>query len=91
MTDSTLGMRRTVDVAAVKTAVIETLGIEDRADAVDATTPLASMPELDSLAVAELLVELERRFGITIEDDDVTPEVLETVASLAALVDANSG
>jgi acyl carrier protein len=90
MTDSTLGIKRTVDVADVRAAVIETLAIEDRADALDATTPLASMPELDSMTVLELVVELERRFAISVEDEDVTADVFETVASLAAFVDAKS-
>ena len=85
-----LGVNPTVDIAGVKTAVVETLGIEDRADAVSATTPLASMPELDSMAVLELVVELEQRFGITVDDEDVTAEVFETVASLAAFVESKS-
>jgi acyl carrier protein len=90
MTHSSLSRNGTTSVADVKAAVIETLGIEDRADTVDAMTPLASMPELDSMAVLELVVELERRFDITVEDDDVTAEVFDTVASLAAFVNAKS-
>jgi acyl carrier protein len=90
MTDSILGMNPTVDVAEVRATVIETLGIDDRADAIDASTPLTSMPELDSMAVLELVVELERRFGITVEDEDVTAEVFETVSSLAAFVASKS-
>lgn len=90
MTNSSLSMNGATDVGQVKAAVIETMGVGDRADAIDATTPLASMPELDSMAVLELVVELERRFGITVEDEDVTAEVFDTVASLAAFVDAKS-
>jgi acyl carrier protein len=90
MTNSSLDTTRTIDLADVRAAVIETLGIEDRADALDATTPLASLPELDSLAVLELVVELERRFDITVDGEDVTAEVFETVASLAAFVEAQS-
>ena len=90
MTDSSLGLSATIDVEGVRATVIETLGIEDRADAFDVTTPLMSLPELDSMAVLELLVELERRFGITVEDEDVTPEVFETVVTLTAFVHAKS-
>jgi len=90
MTNSSLDTTRTIDLAEVRAAVIETLGIEDRADALDATTPLASLPELDSMAVLELVVELERRFDITVDGEDVTAEVFETVASLAAFVGAQS-
>jgi acyl carrier protein len=77
----------TIDIGAVKDAVVETLGVEDRADALDATTPLfGALPELDSMAVLELVLELEQRFDITIEGEDVTAEVFETLASLAAFV-----
>jgi acyl carrier protein len=90
MTDSALSTNPTTDVAAVRTVVIETLGIEDRADILDATTPLASLPELDSMALLELVVELEQRFGIAVEDDEVTAEVFETIGSLAAYVEAKA-
>lgn len=85
-----MGTQSRVDVAAVMALVVETLGIQDRAETMDASTPLTSLAELDSLAVVEILVELERRFGITVEDEDVTAEVIETVASLAAFAEAKS-
>jgi acyl carrier protein len=77
-----------VDVEGMKAVVVETLGVEDRADALDATTPLDSLPELDSMAILELLVELERRFDIVIEAEDISAEVFETLASLTAFVDS---
>ena len=84
-----MDVRTTVDIDAVKAAVVETLGVEDRADALDADTPLlGSLPELDSMAVLELVLELETRFGIVVEGEDVTAEVFETLASLTAFVDA---
>jgi acyl carrier protein len=90
MSNSSLGTNSTIDLADIKAAVIETLAIEDRADALDAETPLTSIPELDSMAVVELVVELERRFGITVDDEDVTAGVFETIGSLAAFVDEKS-
>lgn len=90
MSESSVRVNGAIDVADVKAAVIETLGIEDGADALDATTPLASVPELDSMAVVALLVELEERFAITVEDEDVTAEVFETIGSLAAYVQAKA-
>ena len=63
--------------------------MEDRADSLDATTPLlGSLPELDSMAVLELVLELEQRFGITIEGEDVTADVFETLGSLTEFVDS---
>lgn len=46
------------------------------------------LPELDSMAVAGLLTEMEDRFGIVIEDDDVDGEMLETYGGLLAFARA---
>ena len=71
----------------VKAVVVETLALQGRADTIDATTPLfGSLPELDSMAVLELILALEERFGIAIDGDDVTADAFETLGSLTALV-----
>jgi acyl carrier protein len=60
--------------------------------ALDASTQLfGSLPELDSMAVVELVVAIEQRFGIRIDEDEITAEAFETVGSLAELVDAKRG
>ena len=67
--------------------LVETLGVEDRAESLDASTPLfGSLPELDSMAVLELVLELEQRFGISIEGEDISAEVFETLGALSAFV-----
>ena len=82
----------TVTLAAVKAVVVNVLGVEDRADQLDAATPLfGSIPELDSMAVAELIVELEQHFDIIVDDGDITFETFETLGSLAAFVDSKAG
>ena len=40
------------------------------------------LPELDSMAVAGLLTEIEDRFDIFIEDDEIDGEMLETYGGL---------
>jgi acyl carrier protein len=59
---------------------------------VDAFTPetglFGHLPELDSMAVAGLLTEIEDRLGIVIEDDEVDGEMLETYGGLLAFVRA---
>ena len=71
--------------------LVTVLGIEDRRDSIDAGTGLlGELPELDSLAVVELAVALEERFGIVIDDDDFTGEIFDTVGSLAAFIDAKT-
>jgi acyl carrier protein len=82
-----MNVNATIDIDAVKAVVVETLGVEDRADTIDAMTPLLdSLPELDSMATLELVLELEQRFGITIEGEDVTAEIFETLGTLAMFV-----
>jgi acyl carrier protein len=49
------------------------------------------LPELDSMAVAGLLTEVEDRLGIVIEDDEVDGEMLETYGALLAFVQARRG
>lgn len=72
----------------VKSVLVETLGLQDRADAIGPDTRLfGALPELDSLAVIELLVELENRLGIEAEEEAVTAKNFETLASLAAFVE----
>lgn len=79
---------RSSTLDAVITVIVETLGIQDRMGTMDASTPLfGSMPELDSLAVVEMLSALEERFGFYIEDDEFTGDLFETIGSLCAFVD----
>jgi len=73
----------------VKSVLASVLGIEDRVDSLTPQTELfGALPELDSMAVVELVVALEQKFGVKFDDDEVTGEVFETLGSLAALIDA---
>jgi acyl carrier protein len=81
-------LNTTVNTQDVKDVLVDTLGLEGQADRIDATTPLlGSLPQLDSMAVLELVVALEQRFGIAIDGEDVTADVFESLGSLAAFVD----
>jgi acyl carrier protein len=73
----------------VKAVVVATLNLQDRADdLVPDTRLLGDLPELDSIAVVELLVALQDRFGIEIEDDEVVGDIFETLGQLTAFIDA---
>ena len=48
------------------------------------------LPELDSMAVAGLLTEIEDRLDIVIEDDEVDGEMLETYGALLGFVQSKS-
>jgi acyl carrier protein len=68
----------------LKALIADILGIDPaRTAAFEAETGLfGHLPELDSMAVAGLLTEMEDRLGILIDDDDVDGEMLETYGGL---------
>lgn len=76
---------KTADVTeTVRDVLRDVLAIDaKRADAFHSDTPLfGALPELDSMAVAGLLTELEDRLGIVIDDEDVDGDLLATFGSL---------
>lgn len=79
--------------AAVRGVLADVLGLSaERVDRFDADTPLfGALPELDSMAVAGVLTELEDRLGILIEDDEVDGEMLETFGQLVAFAQSKAG
>lgn len=79
--------------ATVRNVLRDVLGLsEDRVDRFDATTGLfGHLPELDSMAVATFLTEIEDRLGIVIEDDEVDGDMLATFGSLVAYLDSKLG
>ena len=85
--DGTLEVENTV-----RAVLRDVLGLsEARAAAFRQETPLfGALPELDSLAVAGVLTELEDRLGILIEDDEVDGEMLETFGALTQFAAAKA-
>ena len=77
----------------VRGVLRDVLGVsQSRVDAFDSETELfGSLPELDSMAVAGLLTELEDRLGIVIDDDDVDGEMLATFGALCAFAEGKVG
>ena len=76
----------------VRAVLRDVLGLSDeRVAAFDDATPLfGALPELDSMAVAGVLTEIEDRLGILIEDDDIDGDTLETFGSLVAFANAKA-
>lgn len=63
-----------------------------RAAALTADSGLfGALPELDSMAVAGLLTEIEDRFDVVIEDDEVDGDMLGTFGDLLAFIRAKRG
>ena len=75
-------------IDGVRDVLRESLELGERADDFDANTPLfESLVELDSMAVVTVLVALEERFEISIDDDDVGAETFETLGNLTRFVE----
>ncbi|NML10918.1 acyl carrier protein [Sphingobium sp. AR-3-1] len=85
---------RTLDVDRLMRALLrDVLSLpQTQVDSFDVDTPLfGALPELDSMAVAGLLTEIEDRFDILIEDDDIDGDTFETFGSLVAFARAKVG
>lgn len=52
------------------------------------TVLLGNVPELDSMAVANLILALEQHFGIAVMDDEISARHFATVGTLADFVRA---
>ncbi|MBF6603332.1 MAG: acyl carrier protein [Sphingorhabdus sp.] len=75
--------------AAVRAVLQDILGLSaEQVSAFNADTELfGALPELDSMAVASLLTELEDQLGIMIEDEEIDGELFETFGNLVAFAE----
>jgi acyl carrier protein len=74
----------------LRAVMMDTLGVSsERAEAFGDDTPLfGALPELDSMAVATVLTDIEDRTGIVIDDDEVEAEMFETFGNLVRFIAA---
>ena len=80
------------DITALRQLLAEVLDLGERADGLQLDSPLlGALPEFDSLAVVSLITALQERFGIEIHDEDIDPDMFETVASLQRFIDSRQG
>ena len=77
----------------LRTLLSDVLGLTPaRAAALTADSGLfGALPELDSMAVASLLTEIEDRFDIAIDDEDVDGDMLGTYGDLLAFITRKRG
>lgn len=82
-------MRSQTDMQ-LRRILTDVLGLKPgQADDFEADTGLfGHLPELDSMAVAGLLTEMEDRLDIVIEDDEVDGELLESFGNLLVFAEA---
>lgn len=72
----------------VRTILGESLQLGARAEQLQPQTPLlGNLPELDSLAVVNVITSIEERYGVVIDDDELSADIFENLGSLTAFVE----
>lgn len=75
----------------VKQILIDVLALGPEGAALERDSGLlGTIPELDSMAVVNLIAALESHFGITVEDDEISAGTFETLGSLTDFVAAKT-
>jgi len=75
----------------VRSVLRDVLSLGARADRLDRDSPLlGAVPELDSMAVAGVIAAIEDRFGITIDDDEISGTTFATFGSLVDFIAAKT-
>ena len=74
----------------LRAILADVLGLQPAqvADFTEQTGLFGDLPELDSMAVAGLLTEMEDRLDIVIDEDEIDGEIFETYGSLLAFTRA---
>ena len=71
----------------VKAVLVDVLNLGQAGAALVPDSPLlGALPELDSMAVVSVIAALEERFGIMVDDDDISASTFATLGSLAGFV-----
>ena len=74
----------------IKQAIVRSLRLPMKPEEIGDSTPLFGEGlGLDSIDVLELVLEIERTFGVSITDEQTGAKVLRTVNSIAAHIEAN--
>lgn len=73
----------------VRTILAEALGLGPRGQSFTAGTKLlGSVPELDSMAVVQVITALEEHYGFEVDDDEINAETFATLGSLLTFVES---
>jgi acyl carrier protein len=72
----------------IKTMLADVLSLGARKSQLKESTPLlGSIPELDSMAVVNVITAMEDRFGISVDDDEISADTFATLGSLVGFVE----
>jgi len=93
MTDFLASDNRSQLMAELKSMIVETLNLDDVApEDIDDDEPLfESGLELDSIDALELIVSLEKKYGLKIGSSEESKAALQSVSALAEFIVSKSG
>jgi acyl carrier protein len=75
-------------LSEVKQVLADTLQLGARVESLTADTQLlGNLPELDSMAVVGVIMALEERFDIVVDDDEISADTFMSLDTLATFVD----
>ncbi len=75
-------------IEAIKNILADVLSLGDRKTSLNSNSALlGSLPELDSMAVINIITALEEQFGIVVDDDEISAKTFETLGTLALFID----
>lgn len=81
-----------VTLEQIRQLIGDILELGSRTEVLTVDTPLlGNLPELDSMGVVAVITELEQRFDIIVDDDDIGAETFETLGSLLDYVQRKMG
>ncbi|NOL42752.1 acyl carrier protein [Kribbella sandramycini] len=72
--------------SAIRSILVTDLFVETPADRIGLDDRLRAELGLDSLGFVELRVQAENTFGVTISDDDFSPENFTSIRTVSTLV-----
>ena len=76
----------------IRQVLKDVLSLGARAQSLTLDSPLlGALPEMDSMAVVNVIAALEDRFDITVEDDDIDGATFATMGSLISFVRDKTG
>ncbi|TXI16469.1 MAG: acyl carrier protein [Nitrosomonas sp.] len=72
----------------IKKILADILGLDERINFMTTNTVLlGNIPELDSVAVVAIILELEKKFSISIHDDEISAQTFQTLGTLINFVE----
>jgi acyl carrier protein len=75
-------------IEEVKNILSDVLSLGERKNALrEDSVLLGELPELDSMAVVNVITALEDHFGISVDDDEISAKTFETLGSLTEFVE----